>query len=204
MRLILRAPAGRGLPVRGALLTAAALLLTAPAVTPALAAPSEPYQGNWVYVSVTDGDARSGAPAEARGSLLLCDPPQAVGHREVTRACAALARAGGDPTAIPARADAVCPMRYAPVTARARGQWGGRLVQYAETFPNACVMTARTGDVFTLADSASTDASAPWAGSVPSAGTVPAAGSAPPAGTVPASGSALVARPTPTRVTAPE
>ncbi|WP_151769876.1 SSI family serine proteinase inhibitor [Streptomyces abyssomicinicus] len=152
MRPIPCAPAVRGLPVRGALLTAAAaLLLSAPAVAPAQAAPPEPYQGNWVYVSVTDGEARSAAPAEARGTLLLCDPPQAAGHRETDRACAELARAGGDPTAIPARADAVCPMRYAPVTARARGEWGGRPVQYTETFPNACVMTARTGDVFTLA-----------------------------------------------------
>ncbi|WP_280869328.1 SSI family serine proteinase inhibitor [Streptomyces sp. MJP52] len=161
MRLISCAPAVRGLPVRGALLTAAALLLTAPAVASAQAAPPGPYQGNWVYVSVTDGDARSAAPAKARGTLLLCDPPQAAGHREADRACAELARAGGDPTAIPERADAVCPMRYAPVTARARGEWGGKLVQYTETFPNECVMTARTGDVFTLADAAPAEAAAP-------------------------------------------
>ncbi|MET8578768.1 SSI family serine proteinase inhibitor [Streptomyces sp. NPDC005012] len=160
MRLISCAPAVRGLPVRGALLTAAALLLTAPAA-PAHAAPSEPYQGNWVYVSVTHGEARAGAASEDRGALLLCDPPQAAGHREATRACAELAEAGGDPTAVPQRADAVCPMRYAPVTARARGEWGGRPVQYTETFPNECVMTARTGDVFTLADTAPTGATAP-------------------------------------------
>jgi hypothetical protein len=52
-------------------------------------------------------------------------------------------------------------MRYAPVTARARGEWGGRPVQYTETFPNECVMNARTGDVFTLADTAPTGATAP-------------------------------------------
>ncbi|MEU3554792.1 SSI family serine proteinase inhibitor [Streptomyces fragilis] len=159
MRLIPYAPALRGLPVRGALLTTAALLLTTP-TAPAQAAP-EPYQGNWVYVSVTAADARSGAPATARGTLLLCDPPQAVGHREAVRACAELADVRGDLQALPARPDAVCPMRYAPVTARARGEWGGKLVQYTETFPNECVMAARTGAVFTLAETAPAEVPGP-------------------------------------------
>jgi hypothetical protein len=65
------------------------------------------------------------------------------------QACDQLRSAGGDIRGIPRR-DGFCSMIYAPVTVQARGQWQGREVEYSETFSNACVMKARTGDVFEL------------------------------------------------------
>lgn len=41
-------------------------------------------------------------------------------------------------------------MIYAPVTTHARGEWNGHQVDYTRTFSNACVMAARTGEVFAL------------------------------------------------------
>ncbi|KOG27902.1 SSI family serine proteinase inhibitor [Streptomyces resistomycificus] len=128
--------------VRGGLLAAAALLLATAA--PADATPQESARGDWLYVTVTTGDARS---SDTRGTLLLCDPPQ--GHRHAAEACAQLATAAGDIHAFGSR-EGYCPMIYAPVTAHARGRWQGRPVEYRETFSNTCVMGARTGAVFAL------------------------------------------------------
>lgn len=144
----------RSTTVRGALLAATALL--AVGQTSAQAAP-HPHghthgntrghahgHGNWLYVTVTHGDARAGG---ARGALLMCDPPQ--GHAHATDACAELDAASGDIGAVP-RKDAFCPMIYAPVTARAEGVWNGTRVTYARTFSNTCEMSALTRDVFAL------------------------------------------------------
>jgi hypothetical protein len=131
--------------VRGALLAAIALLTLGPA--PAHAASRQTDPGDWLYVTVTRGDARSSDP---RGTLLLCDPPQ--GHAHAAQACAELATAGGDVAHIPARREILCSMIYAPVSVTARGQWAGRPVEYTRTFPNACVMGAETGAVFALAE----------------------------------------------------
>ncbi|MEW2297470.1 SSI family serine proteinase inhibitor [Streptomyces sp. NPDC006743] len=130
----------RGLPVTAALLLAAAV--------PAQAARTTPRQadrGDWLYVTVTHGDTRSGG--DTRGTLLLCDPPH--GHSHAAQACAELRSARGDIRGIP-RKDVFCSMIYAPVTVQARGEWQGRAVDYTETFANACEMNARTGNVFTL------------------------------------------------------
>ncbi len=130
--------------LRGALPAAAVLLLAL--VSPAHAAPRAADQGDWLLVTVTTGDAGSGA---TRGTLLLCDPP--VGHRHAAEACAELETVAGDIRAFPAT-DTYCTMIHAPVTAHARGQWEGRPVDYTETFTNTCVMRARTGSVFALDD----------------------------------------------------
>ncbi|WAU84309.1 SSI family serine proteinase inhibitor [Streptomyces sp. Qhu-G9] len=129
--------------VRACLLAACALLVAGPVPARAAALP-ESVPGNWLYVTVTRGDARS---FDTRGTLLLCDPPQ--GHAQAVRACAELGAAHGDVGRIPLR-DAYCPMVHAPVAASARGEWGGRTVTYGETFSNSCVMAARTGAVFAL------------------------------------------------------
>jgi len=125
---------------RAVLPVAAALLLTgaAPATAGHLAG------GNYLYLTVTKGDAHS---SDTRGTLLLCAPPQ--GHGRAAEACAQLDAVGGDIGALPA-ADVYCPMLYAPVAARARGQWNGHPVEYQQTFTNGCVMGARTGAVFAL------------------------------------------------------
>ena len=127
----------------GLLLTAALLAFGA---APATAA-AQPEPGNdWLEVTVTRGEASSGTP---RRAMLRCDPPR--GHARAAEACAELEAADGDLDRIPLR-DTYCSMVYAPVTAQARGQWRGRAVEYTRTFPNTCVMTARTGAVFALDD----------------------------------------------------
>ncbi|MDX3692145.1 SSI family serine proteinase inhibitor [Streptomyces europaeiscabiei] len=137
--------------VRAGLLAALALLTVA-ASGPVRATA---VQGDWLYVSLTRGDARSfdirgdALSSDARGTLLLCDPPQ--GHGRATQACAELRRTDGDITRIPHR-NAICTEIYAPVRATAEGQWNGHQVAYEQTFANACVMTARTGSVFALSD----------------------------------------------------
>jgi hypothetical protein len=123
-----------------ALTAATALLLAAAAPAAAGSSPG----GDQLYLMVTTGDGRS---SDTRGTLLLCDPPQ--GHGRAAEACAQLDSVGGDIDALPA-ADVYCPMLYAPVTVQARGQWNGRPVDYRQTFPNDCVMGARTGAVFAL------------------------------------------------------
>ncbi|MEU5362162.1 SSI family serine proteinase inhibitor [Streptomyces sp. NPDC005925] len=132
--------------VRGGLLAAAALLVTC--ASPAGATVKGP--GDWLYLTVTPGGVSFRQQTDSsgtRGALLLCGPPR--GHAHAAEACAQLQAAGGDPRAVPPR-DAFCTMIDAPVTARARGEWHGRPVNYTETFPNACLMAARTGEVFAL------------------------------------------------------
>ncbi|MEV6051424.1 SSI family serine proteinase inhibitor [Streptomyces sp. NPDC052107] len=126
----------------GALLAAAGLL----AAVPAHAASRDHFPGNWLYLTVTKGEASS---SYARGTLLLCDPP--LGHPHAAEACAELAAADGDIGRIPPK-DVFCPMIYAPVTAHAAGRWNGRPVDFQETYTNTCVMNARTGAVFALED----------------------------------------------------
>lgn len=132
--------------VRGALLAAAALVAACPAPA-AQAAARDAHSGNWLYLTVTRGDTRSG---DMRGTLLLCDPP--LGHAHAAEACAELEAADGDIGSLRANADAVCPMIYAPVTVRVFGQWHGRTVQNEKTFSNSCAMEAGTGEVFRLYD----------------------------------------------------
>ncbi|MGQ5638463.1 MULTISPECIES: SSI family serine proteinase inhibitor [unclassified Streptomyces] len=126
----------------GALLAAAGLL----AAGPAAAATRAHGHGNWLHLTVTRGEADTGA---ARDALLLCGPPRRDAHSE--EACAELAAADGDIGRIPARR-VFCPMIYAPVTARAYGRWNGRPVDFQETYANTCTMEARTGAVFELDD----------------------------------------------------
>ncbi|MEU7423593.1 SSI family serine proteinase inhibitor [Streptomyces sp. NPDC040750] len=130
----------RATATAGALLAAAGLLAASPARAESRAA----FPGNWLYLTVTRGDAHSG---DTRGTLLLCDPPQ--GHAHAVQACAELADAGGEIGRIPARGG-FCSMIWAPVRAQARGEWNGRPVRFQETYSSRCVMTARTGSVFAL------------------------------------------------------
>lgn len=135
--------------VRTCLLAACALLMAGPAPAQA-AAPRESLAGDWLHVTITRGESRGESRSgDTRGRLLLCDPPQ--GHAHAVRACEELRAAGGDIGRIPPK-DTYCSMIYAPVTASARGEWGGRAVTYTETFSNLCILAARTGAVFALSD----------------------------------------------------
>ncbi|MGR6973440.1 SSI family serine proteinase inhibitor [Streptomyces cynarae] len=130
------------LALRGALLAATALLIA----TPAQATPRPATSGNWLYLTVTKGDARS---RDVRGTLLICDPPQ--GHARAAQACDQLAAVQGDIRRIPPE-QSYCTMLYAPVTVSARGEWNGHKVDYTHTFANSCDLTAKTGAVFALSD----------------------------------------------------
>ena len=130
--------------LRSALLAAALVLLAAGQAPAQTAAPRHALRGDWLYLTVTRGDSRS---SDTRGTLLLCDPPQ--GHAHAAEACAQLGAADGDIDAVPAKS-VFCPMIYAPMTAHARGEWKGRQIDYRKTFSNACVLAARTGEVFAL------------------------------------------------------
>lgn len=136
----------RATTVRGALFAATALLAVGQVPAQAVPHPHVHHHGhgNWLYVTVTHGDARTGG---TRGALLMCDPPR--GHAHAADACAELDAAAGDIGAV-SRKETFCPMIYAPVTARANGEWNGRRVAYERTFSNTCEMSAYTGDVFTL------------------------------------------------------
>ncbi|MEV5438837.1 SSI family serine proteinase inhibitor [Streptomyces sp. NPDC052682] len=128
----------RGLP--------AALALVAVCGAPAQASDRDTTGVDWLYLTVTQGETPA---ADSRGTLLQCDPPdhRPTGHPRAADVCAELDAAGGDIDGLPVR-DEYCPMVYAPVTAHADGQWRGKPVTYTRTFPNACVMAARTGAVF--------------------------------------------------------
>ncbi|MFI9804411.1 SSI family serine proteinase inhibitor [Streptomyces sp. NPDC052301] len=132
----------RATAAAGVLLAATGLLTAGPA----RAASRDVLPGNWLYLTVTKGEASSGLTG---GTLLLCDPPQ--GHAHAAEACAELAAAHGDIGRIPA-GNVFCTMIWAPVTAHVRGRWDGRSVDFQETYANRCVLHARTGSVFALDD----------------------------------------------------
>lgn len=130
--------------VRGVLLAAASLLVLA--TVPAQSAEREILPGTWLYLTLTTGNAQS---SDTRGTLLMCNPSQ--GHRSAATACAELEAVDGDIDRMTQK-DTFCPMIYAPVSARASGQWNGRPVEYQRQFGNACEMRAWTGVVFALDD----------------------------------------------------
>ncbi|MFE2276866.1 SSI family serine proteinase inhibitor [Streptomyces sp. NPDC059454] len=128
--------------VRAGLVAALVLLACA---APARAGAGHSAEDSWLMLTVSHGEPPSTAED---GTMLRCDPPR--GHRHAADACAELAAADGRIADIPPREGVVCPMIYAPVTAHASGTWRGRSVDYTQTFPNACTMSARTGSVFAL------------------------------------------------------
>ncbi|CAM5554551.1 hypothetical protein GCM10010329_25630 [Streptomyces spiroverticillatus] len=104
------------------------------------------HPGNWMYVAVVEGE---GVMGDVQGTLLKCPPAKGAGHKNAAAACKQLAAVDGD-IAKMKRADVACPMIYKPVTAMAYGMWDGRRMVFAKNFPNACVMGASTGSVFTM------------------------------------------------------
>ncbi|MEU2226244.1 SSI family serine proteinase inhibitor [Streptomyces sp. NPDC018347] len=130
----------RAAAAAGALLAVTGLLTAGPAE----AASRDIVPGDRLHLTVTRGNDSSGIP---RDGLLRCDPPS--GHAHAAEACDELAAAGGDIGRVPAE-DVFCPMIFAPVTARARGRWDGRWIDFQETYTSACVLRARTRHVFAL------------------------------------------------------
>ncbi|MFJ4876418.1 SSI family serine proteinase inhibitor [Streptomyces sp. NPDC088745] len=112
--------------------------------TPARTA-ADRHSGNWMHVAVVEGED---ALSEVRGVLLRCPSATVPGHENAAEACRRLDAVDGDIARIE-RADVVCPMIYQPVTAMAYGNWDGRRMAFAKTYPNPCVLRASTGAVFT-------------------------------------------------------
>jgi hypothetical protein len=107
------------------------LLLTA---DPAGAAP--PRRTELTVSYVADG-------GHAAAVKLRCDPAGGVHPRKV-QACRSLARVGGNPGRLTPAAR-MCTTEYAPITARVRGTWQGRKVNWSRAFGNRCDMHRTTG-----------------------------------------------------------
>jgi len=86
------------------------------------------------------------AAKDFRTALLACSPDAGT-HPDPGAACEAITDAEGNFHAI--KGDKVlCPLIYAPVTVRATGVYGGKSVDYVDTFSNACIAANRTAGVF--------------------------------------------------------
>jgi hypothetical protein len=110
--------------------SAAAVLLTA---APAAAAPRKTE----LTVSYL-ADA-----GYAAAVVLRCDPVGGV-HPKKVQACRSLSRIKGNPARL-RPAPLLCTMEYAPITARIKGTWHGRAVNWSRKFGNTCDMTRTTG-----------------------------------------------------------
>jgi hypothetical protein len=73
--------------------------------------------------------------------------PTGGGHPKATQACATLRGIGGNPSRLKG-GDALCILLYQPVTARIKGTWRGRTVQWQQTYGNSCEMNRATGVLF--------------------------------------------------------
>ena len=82
----------------------------------------------------------------AAAVILRCDPAGGA-HPKKGKACAALAKAAGDPARLTPK-PAMCTLEYAPITAEITGTWRGRTVDWSHTFGNSCDLARTTGVVF--------------------------------------------------------
>jgi|SRR4051794_32880268 hypothetical protein len=96
-----------------------------------------------LVLTVAHGEKAS--PAQRR-VVLTCSPTGGT-HKQAKAACAALAAAKGDPSAIK-NDGSMCMMIYDPVTVTATGRWKTKTVRFTKTYGNACVLHAATGAVF--------------------------------------------------------
>ncbi|ACY96456.1 MULTISPECIES: subtilase-type protease inhibitor [Thermomonospora] len=126
--------------------TGAALAVLPPAGSAPEADPAQHGRpaaaGTALRLTVSHPEAAAATP---RSVTLSCDPPGGS-HPRAAQACADLDRSGG--RIVREREEAICTTEYRPVTARATGMWRGRPVTFVRTFPNPCVMAARTGAIF--------------------------------------------------------
>ncbi|MEV4637265.1 SSI family serine proteinase inhibitor [Actinoplanes sp. NPDC049548] len=82
----------------------------------------------------------------AAAVVLRCDPAGGP-HPKKGKACAALAKAGGDPAKLKPASGIMCTMEYAPITAEITGRWHGKKVDWSRTFGNPCDMARAMGVV---------------------------------------------------------
>lgn len=118
--------------------------------------------GVGAFAGVAAAEPATPAPPPPGGGLLLltsgadvaglvCAPDVGT-HPDPAKACDAIRVAGGDFSTLPPERHMMCPMIYMPTPATATGVWvdgdGPRLVQYSQTYGNACAANARSGGVF--------------------------------------------------------
>ncbi|QDQ98138.1 SSI family serine proteinase inhibitor [Tomitella fengzijianii] len=82
---------------------------------------------------------------------LTCSPDAGT-HPDAAKACDSIRAAGGDFNALSAQANVACPLNYMPTPASALGMWfdgnGAHVVNFSNTYGNACVASAGSGGVF--------------------------------------------------------
>ncbi|MEX5633700.1 SSI family serine proteinase inhibitor [Parafrankia sp. FMc2] len=121
---------------------AAAIAVVTIAPASAQAGPG-PVRGAFI-LTVSAGEK----PYRGKPVVLTCPPNAATTHPNPVRACAALAKAGGDFDKLPVDPAVLCPFVYDPVTATADGRWGTKTVHWTKTFGNSCLLYAETNPVF--------------------------------------------------------
>ncbi len=122
---------------------AAAAATTAIAIAPMSAVSADemtlPYGGSLQLSVVQSGP-------ESQSTVTLNCNPNGGNHPQVEQACDQLTNHSGQVAEIGA-GDAMCMMKYEPVTVRAKGIWRGETLNYTDTFSNRCVAVRDTGGV---------------------------------------------------------
>jgi hypothetical protein len=127
----------------GRTILAAAILGATFAPAIAQAEPTAPPSVSALHLTVSEDRAGT-----YRDALLTCEPSGGT-HPASDLACQSVSRANGNFGVLPnEHANAMCPLIYQPVTARAQGRWQHTDVNFSKTYPNACVLKAETGVVF--------------------------------------------------------
>lgn len=104
--------------------------------------PAVPRSANVMRLTV------DGGPGGHRTVMLTCNPAGGT-HPQSAAACADLSRVNGNFENLgQKRSNTMCTMIYRPITVTATGTWEDSSVDYGDEYPNACVLTARTGPVF--------------------------------------------------------
>ncbi|MFE9252018.1 SSI family serine proteinase inhibitor [Streptomyces sp. NPDC007088] len=128
------------------LLAAATLLTAASGAAHATTVPAPPPDAGTARLLLT---VEGSGSTWIRGLRLDCPPDTSPPshHPYAREACAEVSAAEGDFDAL-AGAPRPCAFVYDPVTAKARGTYGGSEVAWTRTFPNSCALEAATGHVF--------------------------------------------------------
>ncbi|WP_020666218.1 SSI family serine proteinase inhibitor [Amycolatopsis nigrescens] len=116
--------------------------ITACALTLAcLGAPAQPADTSLSFSMNRDNGATS--------SVSLSCEPSGGSHPTSDAACETLKKVNGDFSRLPV-AERACVLIYAPVNVEVTGSWRGKPVSFQREYPNTCVASAESTDVFTF------------------------------------------------------
>lgn len=134
---------------RLAWLLTSAVLVTVVSGAAHAAAPATPPEAGTAHVLLT---VEGSGSTWIRGLRLDCPVETTPGshHPYAREACAEVASAAGDFDALSENSwdPRPCTFEYAPVTAEAKGTYGGSEVAWTRTYPNGCALESATGHVF--------------------------------------------------------